>query len=231
MNALRLLGFLCFILLLSSCPNLPQKNFGPIECTDELIDLGAINLDHSSFEFFPYDYNSRKSIYFKNAKGTVIKFRTPRTSFGKNYVRYNYDLRCEDGSKTAYSSIHERYSVFYKCAQQGIDFYAKLSTKHAGQLQFKDVLEVKMTNQEDKKTTFLYMVTSSNKIREASKRKGYNPNYERLSNLDTLDEVFIDVFKRTNPTGRISELYYSMDLGLVAFNDTLSGFWIYDGMQ
>lgn len=233
MNALRILGFLYVILFLSSCPNLPQKDFGSIECTDELIDLGVIKLDHSSLEYFPYDFNSRKSIYFKNAKGNVIKFRPPRTSFDRNYLRSYYDVRCEDGEirMRNYTSLNERYNVFYKCTQKKLNFYAEISVKRGKKLQFLDFLEVKMTNQEDRKSTKFRLITSSEKIRETSEEKGYNPNYERLTNLDTLGEVFIDVFKGTNYRGRITELYYSLDLGLVGFNDTLSGFWIYDGME
>ena len=234
MNILRLFGLLFLILFLSSCPNLPRKDFGPVKCSDEAIYLGKIKLDHNSLEYFPYEeFNSRKSIYFINAKKEEIKFSRPlRTRPHRNFVRRVFDITCEDGSLNICQSDNEWYSVFYECDELEIDLYATLKTIHRRKLQFIDKLELRMQNREDRGTSYLKIVTSSKIIQEKSERIfGYQENYEFLTDLDTLDKVFIDVFKSTNSRRRIDEIYYTTDLGIVAFNDTLSGFWIHEGME
>jgi len=230
MNALRFLGFLSLALFLTSCANLPKKNFGPAKCPNGAIYLGKIKLDRKSLKYFPYEeFNSRDSIYFINAEEEEIKFGRPRrVRTNRNFVKRIFDITCEDSSLNVCQSYNEGQSVFYECDELEIN----LSVSHLWKLQFIDKLELKMSGRRDRMSSYLKIITSSKNIQEIpdGKRK-YHENYEFMNELDTLGKVFLDVFKTTNEWARVSEMYYNRELGVVAFNDTLSGFWIHDGID
>ena len=227
---------LSFVLIgLLSCKDevIDPTPVNDLACESEPVYLDTIYLDTESIAFVPYD--GTETSVFKNAVGEEARFE-PLFDFRISYHRMEFKRICMNGDTNHYSFNGEQYSVSKKCPDLNLQFYLNVFPQNV------DVPDVfydyfifllhspPLDNTIDTSITLNF--TTSYKGNQIPPTAHHYLQYKFAADTSFLNVPFQDVYYNdksiSNPPNSV---FYTKQLGLIAFTDLNDVLWVFDRFE
>ncbi len=215
-----------------------EGNVGPdsIECETEPIDLGEIFLDPVSLLFLPY--SGQEIVVFKNAMGDEALFEHLENSFHHSIYTSTFKLICMSGDTNEYTYKGESYALSKRCELLDLNLEVDLYPSQSFSFPlFNDqlvvLLQTPSTDLLLDTIVILGVVTNyrgNGDLTNSLHDGGFNHRF--VSDTSLLNVDFHNLYvKQQSTLNPLQSIYYTKELGVVAFEDVEDVLWVYDRVE
>ncbi len=229
---------LIFLSVLQSCSEdeltLPPLN--ELECVSGLTDFDTVKLDPISIGFVSYTGN--ETIVFKNDLGHEVKFEPLYGALKHSYHNDEFELQCTSGDTNYYEFNRDQFAVSKKCEALNLQFYLNVFTQYSYSMPlFYDLFSLLLHS-----PPLDHIIDTAISISIVTSLKGnaelldLHPNFTDTYNF-TADTTLLQVnfqnvyFSNNSTITLLPSLFFTKELGMVAFQDLDDVLWVFDRIE
>ncbi|MBK9980950.1 MAG: hypothetical protein IPP15_00760 [Saprospiraceae bacterium] len=225
------------ITFITSCDDpISPAPINDLTCESNLIDLDTIKLDPASVDFV--SYTGTEVLVFKNTLGDEAKFKPLYGPLSHVFYPMHFKIECMSGDTNHYTFIQEQYAVSKKCDKLNLQFYLNLLARNSFVVPlFNDEFSLILHT-----PPLDHFIDTAVTIRIVTSLKGnpdmpdpthiYLASYKFTSDTTLLNVPFHDVYYTYKTShGLLPSLFYTKELGMVAFQDLDDVMWVFDRFE
>ena len=213
---------------------LPSAN--EVECITGLTDFDTVWLDPISIEFV--SYTGEETMVFKNALGHEVKFEPLYGALKHSFYNDEFEIPCMGGDTNYYEFNRDQFAVSKKCEALNLQFFLNVYTQYSYPMplffdQFSLLLHTPTMDQ---------IIDTAISIRVVTSLKGngelldlypnFTDTYKFTPDTTLLQVNFQNVYFSTKSgMDLLPSLFYTKELGMVAFQDLDGMMWVFDRIE
>lgn len=207
-----------------------------LECVSGLTDFDTVRLDPISIGFVPY--NGNETIVFKNSLGNEVKFKPLYGALKHSYYNDEFELACMSGDSNYYEFNREQFAVSKKCEALNLQFFLNVYTQHSYLMpiffdQFSLLLHSPpLDNIIDTSISIRIVTSLKGNFELLDLHPNFTDTYSFTADTTLLEVNFQNVyFSNNSANALLPSLFFTKDLGMIAFQDLNMVLWVFDRIE